>query len=99
MTPDEFLMRNPRWREQASAVVRQCMTEFFETTQIPKPWPNDVLDMIEIESAKMALDVFERFRPEMGEDTFQELITLIDREVKQFALEARAMPNSKAALQ
>ncbi|UFW75489.1 hypothetical protein [Bradyrhizobium sp. WU425] len=80
-------------------MIELTVREFLQTTTIPLPWPNDVMDMIEGETMKAALAMFFRCTPAMDAEDLADLVSHIGRETKRFALSGRERPSGKWSLQ
>ena len=86
MTPEQFLERNPNWRKDAIDMVTGVMHQLVD--QMPMPWSEETIVLIEEAATTMTIERFEPFRHQMGDQTFGDLVLLVGEEVKKNAVAA-----------
>jgi hypothetical protein len=89
MTPEEFVTRNPRWREQATDMVATVILQMIREPAYPLPWTDDVVEEIGTLASTMTVEVFSKFRPQMGDAAFGELVLLVGEAAARYANLAR----------
>jgi hypothetical protein len=89
MTPAEFLERNPNWRDDARDMVGSCILEMIRDEGIPMPWTDETLRIIEETATEATIDVFRKYRDQMGDAVFGELTLFVGQEAKRIATAAR----------
>jgi hypothetical protein len=90
MTPEQFIERIPNWRDDAAELCAAAVLQMIQDDQIPVPWTDETLAMIEKIASEMTIQVFQPYRQKMGDAIFGELVRLVGREAKKCAIMARA---------
>ncbi|PAY07170.1 hypothetical protein CK489_15330 [Bradyrhizobium sp. UFLA03-84] len=89
MTPDQFLERNPNWKQDASELCGLTVLRMIKDARLPTPWTDDTVTLIGDLATKMTLEIFEKHRDQMGDAVFGELVLFMGEEAKRYANLAR----------
>ncbi|PDT74134.1 hypothetical protein [Bradyrhizobium sp. C9] len=97
MTPEQFLERNPNWKQDASELCGLTVLRMIKDSRLPMPWTDETVTLIGEMATKMTLEIFEQHRAQMGDDLFGELVLFMGEEAMRYANLARSGTELSAA--